>query len=350
VKKYLLLFALAGLPFTGQQLMAQTSGSNKVVNYKSVSDEPYGINKMWLHFQPIVADVFMTNFSVGFGAQYNYLFTDKVNFEARMNTSYTRSFDFARDLAQKNAGIQVNNEDLAISNRFAPYLNLQVGGSYHIIDNELKGTSKIMLTSKKVKTMQLTSVDYVTVNSKVRQIVGIRGGGYYMQTTTNLGTAMIKQGRVMTGSDGSVLVPGGRNAIYSSLMAPGFYLGGSFGQIRNVAIKADKFGVLGNNTIFTSYADLMYSPFLRIDDVLIQEPGTENTITYTADNLKLNRVGWRAGFDIMYNQDKYFSFGGEIGARPTLAGRGMYAMAKVGFPVFSFKPKQARTANNTGSL
>lgn len=330
--------------------MAQTAGANKVINYKSVSDEPYGINKMWLHFQPIVADVFMTNFSVGYGAQFNYLYTDKINFEARLNTSYTRSFDFARDLAKKNAGIRVNNEDFAISNSFAPYLNMQIGGSYHIVDNELKGTSKIMLTSKKVKTMQLTTVDYVTVNSKVRQIIGIRGGGYYMQTTTNVGAAMLKQAKVLQGSDGTILEPGIRNAIYSNLFAPGFYLGGSFGQIRNVAIKADKFGMLGNNTIFTSYADLMYSPFLRVDNIIIQEPGTENNVVYSTDNLRLNRLGWRAGFDIMYNQDTYFSFGGEIGARPTLAGRGIYAMAKVGFPVFSFRPKQARTANNTGSL
>jgi hypothetical protein len=64
--------------------------------------------------------------------------------------------------------------------------------------------------------------------------------------------------------------------------------------------------------------------------------------------LKVSKVGWRAGFDVMYNQDYYWSFGGEIGARPTLGKRGIYVSGRIGIPVFSFRFKGGRPASTVG--
>jgi hypothetical protein len=350
VKKIILLSSLfIGTAFTN--LYAQGAGANKVVNAKTLSDEPYGINKLWLHFQPAVADVFSTNFSLGYGAQVNYFVNDKIDIDAKFNGAYGTRFDFARNLATKNAEVIIDSKKYALINSFGPYFNMQLGGSYHAMDREIKGSSKIMLTPKKLKQIQTTNVDHVVVNSKVRRIAGVRGGAFMYTSTTNLGSAMLKQEKVLTSEDGTqTLEVNNNNRIYSSVFAPGFYLGGSYGTIRNIAIKADKFGILGNTTMFTAYADLMYSPSIAVDNVIIREPGQVETTTYLTDNIKLNRLGWRAGFDIMYNQDSYFSFGGEIGARPAIGGRGIYALAKIGFPAFSFKFKQARTVNNISGM
>lgn len=350
MKKILLLSTLfLGTAITS--LFAQSAGANKVVNAKTLSDEPYGINRLWLHFNPVVADVFSTNFNLGYGGQINCFVTDKIEFEVKFNGAYGKRFDFARNLATQNAEVTVDSKKHMIINDFGPYMNMQVGGSYHVMDSEIKGASKIMLTPKKLKQMHTTNVDHVIVNSKVRRIAGVRGGGFMYTSTINLGSAMLKQGKSLTSDDGTrTLEVNNTNKIYSGVFAPGFYLGGSYGSIRNIIIKADKFGVLGNTTIFTAYADVMYSPWITLDNVVVREPGNLETIVYLTDNMKLDRFGWRTGFNIMYNQDSYFSFGGELGSRPAVNGRGFYVMAKVGFPVYSFKFKQARTVNNIGGM
>ena len=46
-------------------------------------------------------------------------------------------------------------------------------------------------------------------------------------------------------------------------------------------------------------------------------------------------IGFRAGIDGKFNRTLSWSYGGEVGYRPSLSGQGFYALLKVSFPVFS---------------
>lgn len=370
MKKHLIFSALLALLAIPESVVAQKD-SNKNINYKPVSDEPFKINKLWLHLQPISTDIFMTNFSIGYGMQANY-FTgvgkpDNLDIKIAFRSSYGQRADFARNAASdgsvnQNSSVLVGGRRLPVVNDFKRWNIFEIGACYHIKDSDDKrGKTKIMLTSKNKKIREYALVDYIMVDSKIREIMGARLGVVAYGTTTNLSAAMRKQGKDLVGDDGSILKADGstlntdgtttlnnENRIYSNISSTGIYIGGSYSIIRNVVVKPDRFPNLANNIMLNSFFDLIIAPTTKVEDVKVLVNNTPTYINYDVSPLKVNKIGWRAGFDIMYNQDYYWSFGGEIGARPTLGKRGMYVSARIGLPVFSFRFKGARPASTVG--
>lgn len=334
------------------------SASNNVVNYEEIADLPYGINRMWLHLQPIMADMWMGNLTLGYGLQTNVYATDKLEFAAAYRGPYLPGTDMNRHSAERTAVLEVydetQNRDVAYNfkNEFANSNYFELTGCYHIIDKEEKGLSKVMLTSKKRRMMEFTNIGRIDVNSKVRKIIGVRGGVMTYSTTANLNSAIQKQGSYLTDENGQRKPFDTDDEIFSSFNSTGIIVGGNYGMIRNISIDADKFGSLANNTIFNSYFDFVIAlpSTMQLDDIRLQVPDQPTTITYSTDQIDMNWFGFRSGFDVYYNQDIFWSFGGELGLRPSLVGQGWYALMKIGLPAFSFKFKQARTANNTGAL
>lgn len=339
--------------------------TNKIVGYKILTDEPYGINKLWLHFQPIVADVYTSNLTLGWGLQVNYFIMDKLDAKVLWRGAYGQRFDLARDAAVKNSIVYWREKPMKVINDFNTYTNLEFGLCYHIIDtDEKKGSTRFALMTKKRRMREFSVADEMKVTTKVRHITGVRLGGIFFASTIDLNPVLSKQKVALPGSDGSLLLPDAstaypgtgrqsdraRNRVYGNLNSNGLYVGGNWGTIRNVSIKADKFGNIANNIMFNAYSDIIVSPWTGVQDINVKVDGTPSEVLYNTDPIKINKLGWRAGFDVMYNQDFYWSFGGEMGLRPGPAKRAFYVCAKIAFPVFAFKFNRQRIANNTGSL
>ena len=108
--------------------------------------------------------------------------------------------------------------------------------------------------------------------------------------------------------------------------------------IKNVAINFDKFEEGVDDLIFTAYADILISPMLAVDDIVYtikDEDGLPLTrSTYSSDAINLKKFGFRLGVDGRFNRQFSWSYGVETGYRPSLEGRGFYALLKVSFPVF----------------
>ena len=351
-----LFFTILTLTVLALPASAQFGGSsNNVVNYKVTNDEPYGLNKLWLHFQPMVADVFMTNLTLGYGIQADFLLSDKIFLRGSYRGAYGNLGDLAKNSAERNGSLLFNDTKLPITTSFFSYTNVELGGTYHIRDDEVQGNTKITLTSKRRSSMQYENVDYIIVTSKVRKTKGVRAGLIGYSSTFNLSEAYEKQD-VRTASASTSLTNYSLdlndvdNRLYSNVAAYGLYVGGSYSVIRNVSIKADRYGDLANNIFFDAYFDISVAPYLRITDPEAQLLGTTDMVKVDASNLKVNYVGWRAGFDIKYNQDRYWAFGGEMGMRPGIRGRAFYVCAKIGLPVLAFQFANLRPSTDTGGF
>nr|MDQ3393916.1 hypothetical protein [Bacteroidota bacterium] len=60
---------------------AQVSKSDaSTITYEEFYDAPYEVNKLFVHFQPLYGELFVTNVNVGFGLEVNYYLTDKFDF------------------------------------------------------------------------------------------------------------------------------------------------------------------------------------------------------------------------------------------------------------------------------
>jgi hypothetical protein len=331
-KKAVLLGFLLNAAFAGQAVAQSAPAASKSdIEYDAVSDDPYDLNKMWIHFYPLYADGFATNFNVGFGGQVNYYFKNKFDFRLHARKTYTKGTDFSR----------INGERRASSdNRMEPYKYIEGGATYHLRDEGSAGEAKIVVFTKRYADNKWASTvpEYIRIPAKVRKITGIRLGGYYWGSSADLGSVLAKQNLHLVSAGNDTI---SRVGLYGNVQSAGMYLGGSLGRFRNVVVKPKKYDVAVNDVLFTGYADIIYAPYVQLQTV------QKNGVDYSVENVKLRNFGFRAGLEGMFNRDFSWSYGGEIGYRPSLQSRGFYAMFKVGF-AFASKMQQQRQSYKAG--
>ncbi|MFZ6013923.1 MAG: hypothetical protein ACOYXT_26525 [Bacteroidota bacterium] len=341
MKNYFLTF-LAAFMVLCTTLLAQDRKDKTPVTYEEIYDEPYSVNKLFVGFQPLYGELFVTNVNAGFGVEASYYHQDKVDFRAHFRKTYSRHFfDFSRDLA-------INNSD--VDNAPQVFNYFEIGGTYHVKDFEASSKTKMFLYKNSYKGNKWAA--RVPLNAdvpcKVRKIYGVRLGGIIWDSSTDLSRAMAKQGLTnadLKDSEGNGLPltfnDGVREQpvdVFTNIAAKGLYVGGSMSWIKNVAVNFDKFEEGIDDLMFTAYFDILLSPSIKIDDVVYTDntPSSPNagTRTYDISPIKTKTFGFRAGIDGRFNRTWSWSYGGEVGFRPSLEGRTFYALIKIAFPVY----------------
>ncbi|MEQ1584581.1 MAG: hypothetical protein ABL895_01775 [Cyclobacteriaceae bacterium] len=329
-----------GLGFTillliGQDLAyAQAQEEKAAVVFDELYDEPYAINKLFIGFQPFYGELFATNVNAGYGAEAHYYHKNKFDVKAHFRKSYSSKFyDFNRELALNNS---------SVSNTPEIYNYYEVGGTYHIKDFDVSSKTKIFLHKKNTSRNRWAATVplYAEVPSKLRKIYGLRLGGILWNSTTDLNRVLDSQGLSnadLVNGEGIGLpetyvdVNGQTQDfnVFSNIYATNIYLGGSMSWIRNIAVGFDQYEEGLDDGILTLFFDVMVAPALKVDPVVY------NDMEYSTDVLKTKMIGFRAGIDGKFNRTLSWSYGGEVGYRPSLSGQGFYALLKVSFPVFS---------------
>jgi hypothetical protein len=323
-------------------LFGQERGDNTAVTYQQIYDEPYAVNKLFVALQPLYGELFVANVNAGFGVEARYYLQDKANFQAHFRKTYSRKFfDHARDVAMDNS---------MLDNHAEVYNYFEFGGTYHVKDFEAPSKTKMVLYKKSYKGDRWASRVPLTaeVPCKVRKIYGARAGAILWDSSTDLTRALTKQGLTnadlkndegnglpLTYFDGAQEQP---LTVYTNLAAKNVYIGGSLSWIRNVAINFDTFEEGVDDLMFTVFVDLLYAPAFTVDDVVYTENNTGSSVagtkTYSVNSVKTQSFGARAGIDGRFNRTFSWSYGGEIGYRPSIQGRSFYALLKISFPVF----------------
>jgi hypothetical protein len=80
--------------------------------------------------------------------------------------------------------------------------------------------------------------------------------------------------------------------------------------------------------MITVFFDILYAPQLKIDPISYKDD------SYSPAAVKFSPLGFRVGVDGKYNRQLGWSYGGEVGYRPSISGRSFYAMFKIAFPLF----------------
>ncbi len=331
------IFCLLLLPLVS---FAQGERKDKTaVTYEEIYDEPYSVNKLFVHLQPLYGEVFATNINAGFGLEVNYYLRDKVDFRAHFRKTYSKSFyDFSRDLASKTSDVD---------NRFEVFNYYEFGFTYHLKDFEESSKTKMFLYKSSYKGNKWAARVPLTaeVPCKVRKIYGARLGGIIWDSSTDLNRAMESQGLTYAdfkSSDDVLLSDFTNDAnLFTNISSKGIYLGGSMTWIRNVAVSFDKFEAGVDDLILTAFVDLMFAPSLELDNIVYtpKDPTSGNPIlteqrSYDVSAVNLKKFGFRAGIEGKFNRQFSWAYGGEIGYRPSIEGQTFYALLKISFPVF----------------
>ena len=331
---FALIFIAAQAFLPAGTAIAQTPGADdkNAVTFEELYDEPYAVNKLFIGFQPLYAEVFATNTNAGFGGLAQYYHKDKFNIQAQMRMTYGSAFfDFNHQLA-------INNSN--VDNVPSMYRYFEIGGTYHIKDFESAGKTKMTLYKSSYKGNKWASrVPLQTeVPAKIRKIYGARLGAIVWNSTTNLNGALRKQdltnaALVNESGEGLPLTTTVNNQqqtfnVFSNINSAAIYIGGSMTRIRNVAVSFDNYEGGLDDGILTLYADILYAPLVELQDV------EYNGGKYSVNALKMNPLGFRLGMDGKFNRPLSWGYGGEIGYRPSIKGRSFYTMFRISLPMF----------------
>jgi hypothetical protein len=322
----LVLLVLPGLA------MAQGDRSDKTaVTFEELYDEPYNINKLFVHLQPLYGEVFATNVNAGFGLQAQYNVKDKIDLNASFRSTFgSQFFDLNREQGKRTS---------EVDNRQKPFTFFEIGGTYFIKDTEKSSKTKIVLYKKSYTGNKWAA--RVPLNAevpcKVRQVIGARLGATVWQSTIDVKNIMKKQD--LTAADfedeaGATLLDAGLAngdddvTIFSNVSSGGLYVGGSFSWIRNAAFSFDKYEGGVDDLILTTYVDVLIAPRVKVDDIVYL--GTP----YDISPIGIKKIGFRAGVEGKFNRAFSWAYGAEVGYRPGIEGRMFYALVKISFPVF----------------
>lgn len=320
--KFLQVIGVITMSIVAMKASAQVSKSDaSTITYEEFYDAPYEINKLFVHFQPLYGELFVTNINIGFGLEVNYYLADKLDFTAHVRKAYTRAFDFERNVAHKMSDVDNTPE---IYNYF------EAGATYHVVDKEQDTETKVVLYSSRFKGSKWASrvPEHIKVPSKVRKITGVRLGGIAYNSTTDLSRVLQSQEVILTDIDENELDP--QTRVYGNVDVLGLYVGGSMSWIKNFAIKPDRgYGVLVNDLIFTTFFDVIIAPSVKVENIYL------NQVEYSSSSIKTNMFGFRAGFTGKFNRELGWGYGAEMGYRPGISGRGFFTAVKISFPIYS---------------
>jgi len=331
--KFLIFFVPAFLIYIN--LKAQQGGINQKIQYETVYDDPYDINKLFLLIQPVYGEVYSTNTNIGFGLEVDYYLKDLMDFQVGFRTPYSQSTDLMRDAAAKNSDAL---------NQPKRFYYTELGLNYHIVDRKRSSKSKFVLYSKnfrkynKWETMVPESI-FVPIN--IRQIYGVRLGGTAYQSTFDVNRVLENQGNQLPDSIAMEL---NQASFYSNIKSQGFYIGGSLELIKNVAVKFENlYDQNANDLMFNVYLDLLVNPFMTIEDItFIPESGSE-VETISNEIIDTSMFGFRVGIQGKFNRGIGFSYGVETGLRPGIQGSGFYLMGVFSVPVFGFRLNKSQS-------
>lgn len=351
-------FGLWGQTLTPSEKSTIPQPPNKEYKYRIYLDDPSSINQGWLHIQPLVAELNGANLSAGFGLQLNAFVNDKWTLFGNFRTPFSKKYDSQRDAAENNASVVYNPNDrgpfesLKIGNDFRAATTFEIGGAYHFFQNEKKEPGKILIADqKKHRGLESVELDEISVESKVKQLIGVRSGLYYNGLTVYLNQVQADQNLTFKGNDGSIIRPDGktvnsfnrinpdeRSFLYSSLDIVGGFVGLNWFRIRNTGLKVEKHGLVANNQVINGYIDFLIAPSILVDDITVIVPNRDRVV-YSTSAVETNPIGFRAGIQVCYNQSFYWSYGAEIGYRPGITGLGQYGLVKISFPAISWAKK-----------
>lgn len=330
----MLLIAALGMMTEASAQSRGRRGGSSAVTYEIAYDAPYDINKLWVMFQPVYGELFTSNVNMGFGAEVHYLLANEpkgffMDFRAHARTAYGRKFDLERDIALGSGNIPNSNLD-NVPNIYSYY---ELGATYHIKDMDKTTTARFpLIRSKKEEAWKSTVPDHIIVPATVRHIYGARAGGMAYRTTVDLDRIIEEKGYTLTTAEGDTINTD--QSLFGNVTGIGFYLGGSFGSIKNAAVLPDRnYADVTSDLIFNAYLDIIYMPLLELDDLVETANGV--TSTYSSMPVELQNFGVRAGIDGKFNRTLSWAYNFETGWRPSVRGRNFYALLKISFPVYS---------------
>lgn len=298
------------------------------VQYEVLYDAPSNIKRLFIGVMPLYGELFATNVNIGFALEAHYFHKNKADFKLQIRKPYTSTFTDFNFLNAKNAG--------ALKNEPVPFFYAEGGLNWHVKDFEVDSKTKVVLYKSTLKgnAWGAKVASHTMVPCKVRRVFGARVGALFWKGTVDVSKALELDGK-SNGDLGQLpetyIDDNGKTKalnLFTGIRSAGLYAGGSMTWIRNIGLDLEDFESTADDGILTFFADIMYAPYIKMDNLLYQ--GND----YHPGILLIKSFGARMGIDGKFNRTFSWGYGAEVGVRPSVSHLRFYAAIKFAFPIY----------------
>lgn len=301
-------------------LISIQNAKSQSVSYKIIENDPDKRN-LFIHLNPFNAQAYMSDITIGYNVQANWI-TDHFQVQA----------DFRKAYLDANATGVFSPIGLTKASQF------EVGGIFNFTSRLKDVSNKVVLSSSSYG--RYTYSKYIMVNAEARRITGVRGGFLSFFANHKVDNDITK---VFTdndikgkGSDGQTRYLRDTinfETINYTARSTGLYAGLDYKVIRHVRIDPDGYSTRANKAYNNFYADVLFTPLVVYDLKPNERQAAFNGVDINIKDNKRKLIGWRVGWQWMYNQGFGFNTKMEIGSQPGAYDKSFFMTLGFGFTI-----------------
>ncbi len=278
----------------GAVVLTSVKSFAQSVSYTIEENNPDRRNLM-VYLNPFNVQAYMPDINIGVDGQINYL----------LNKRFQVDVDFRKAWTDSGIGI------------FAPKgvskaSQFQAGGCFNITNKLKTIRNKVILSSTRIGRYTLTSS--INVQAEARRIFAVRGGFQYFHNNQKGAAISAKdsKGNLYVLHDDVTF-----ETVSYVVKSYGLYAGLDFKTIRDLVISTSEYGTKRTKKISNVYMDLLFTPGIVYK--LTPTPNQASTFKNVDINISENTrrtIGWRLGWQYVFNTAVGFNMKTEVGQMP----------------------------------
>lgn len=296
------------------------------VRYKIKKDNPEDVKNFVVHFDPWFADAYFTDVAMGFSARADWLLNKVIDAGVEWRRPYFDMNWLEVDnykLSGAAGGKEMKEVAFMPKDGFSQYTYFEPSFRLHLSDKIKESNHRLLLSQSSYASGNNSNAntEFINVPGKSRKIFSLQGAACWMNVP------VLYEGLFNHDAADFLFEPQDGNATFPA--AAGFggtmmrtitLIGGlSFQRVDNLKILTDRYGVKYSTAWTNFYVDVMYAPVVDFASV-IDEHGVE----YKVSNQKVDRLGWRLGYNFKNTKGTALSMKLNVGNRPGFTGNNPY--------------------------
>ena len=289
--------------FISAVALVSVKSFSQSVSYTIEENNPDRKN-LAVYVNPFNAQAYLPDISIGVDAQVNYLLNKKFQIDIDYRKAWT------------DAGIGVfAPKGLSKASQF------QMGGCFNLINKRKTIRNKVILSSTNIGRYTLTSS--ISVPAEARRIVALRGGFQYFHNNYKIHNDITKaagasdiQAKDKNGNLYYVFDNTTFETVNYTVNSYGLYAGFDFKTIRDLVISTTNYGTKRTKKINNFYLDVLFAPgMIYTLKPNLHQSNFANTDINISEN-KRKVLGWRLGWQYVFNTAVGFNMKTELGQQP----------------------------------
>ncbi len=313
--------SLTNILLTLTLLLSACSLKSQSVNYRIQENDPDKRN-LYIHLNPFNTQCYLSNISIGYNLQATWM-------AAKL---FQVQVDYRKAYLDANASGVFSPSGLQKSSQ------LEIGGVFNFRYKLKNVAHKVVLHSSSGGGYTYTK--YIMVMGEARKVAGLRGGFLSFlsnhKVDNDITEAFTEYDLKGKANDGQVRYL--RDSVnYETInyvaQSTGIYAGIDLKSLKFLVINGEGYGKRSCRTVNNFYADVLFTPLVKYELKPNAGQSYLNDVDVNISENKRRMIGWRAGWQWIFNSTVGFNSKMEIGQQPGVPKKSFFMTVGFGMSI-----------------